>query len=114
MEAFILAGRASRRMGTDKSQLLIERQTFAERIAETLLQVADRVTLVGGVGANFPRVEDIYPQWGALGGIHSALATCKSDWAIVVACDLPFVTTQLFSFLAGVRLAHVAVVPFKP
>jgi molybdenum cofactor guanylyltransferase len=113
MEAFILAGGASRRMGTDKSQLLIERQTFTERIAETLLQVAERVTLVGGVEANFPRVADIYPQWGALGGLHAALAECKAEWAIVVACDLPFVSAELVSFLAGKRVDHDAVVPVQ-
>src|SRR6185295_9481229 len=113
MEAFILAGGASRRMGTDKSQLPIERQTFAERIAETLLQVADSVKLVGGLGSNFRRVADVYPQWGALGGIHAALAACKSDWAIVVACDLPFVTAELFSFLASFCLDHDAVVPIQ-
>jgi len=110
MEAFILAGGASRRMGTDKSQLLIDRQTFADRIAETLSQVADSVTLVGGQAA---RVADVYPQWGALGGIHGALAACKSNWAIVVACDLPFVTAELFSFLAAERLDHDAVVPIQ-
>jgi molybdopterin-guanine dinucleotide biosynthesis protein A len=113
MEAFILAGGASRRMGTDKSQLLIERQTFTERIAETLSQIADTVTLVGGHGSNFPRVTDVYPQWGALGGIHGALAACKSDWAIVVACDLPFVTAELFSFLTRLRLDHDAIVPIQ-
>ena len=113
MEAFILAGGASSRMGTDKSQLLIERQTFTERIAETLLQVADSVTLVGGPGSSFPRVADVYPQWGALGGLHAALSACKHDWAIVVACDLPFVTTELFSFLAGMRMDHDAVVPVQ-
>jgi molybdopterin-guanine dinucleotide biosynthesis protein A len=113
MEAFILAGGASSRMGTDKSQLLIERQTFTERIAETLLQVADSVTLVGGLASNFPRVADIYPQWGALGGIHAALTACQSDWAIVVACDLPFVSGELFSFLARLCLDHDAVVPIQ-
>jgi len=113
MEAFILAGGASRRMGTDKSLLLIERQTFTERIAETLSPVADSVTLVGGLGSNFPRVADVYPQWGALGGIHAALAACKSEWAIVVACDLPFVTAALFSFLASFCLDHEAVVPIQ-
>ncbi|HEY0364865.1 MAG TPA: molybdenum cofactor guanylyltransferase [Pyrinomonadaceae bacterium] len=114
IEAFILAGGASRRMGTDKAQLPIERQTFTERIAETLSTVADSVTLVGGLGSNFPRVADIYPQWGALGGLHAALATCESEWAIVVACDLPFVTAELFSFLAQKRLDHHAVVPIQP
>jgi molybdopterin-guanine dinucleotide biosynthesis protein A len=117
MEAFILAGGASRRMGTDKSQLLIERQTFTERIAETLLAVADSVTLVGFVSreasSSLPVVADIYPQWGALGGLHAALAACKRDWAIVVACDLPFVTAELFTFLAGRRLDHDAVVPIQ-
>ncbi|MEN3329331.1 MAG: hypothetical protein V7638_4138, partial [Acidobacteriota bacterium] len=113
MEAFILAGGASRRMGTDKSLLLIERQTFTERIAETLLQVVERVTLVGGQSSNFPRVADVYPQWGALGGVHAALTACKSEWAIVVACDLPFVTAELFSFLAELHLDHDAVVPIQ-
>src|SRR5574338_1370504 len=118
MEAFILAGGASSRMGTDKSQLLIERQTFTERIAETLLQVADSVALVGISGgqaqkSNLRTVADVYPHLGALGGIHAALATCESDWAIVVACDLPFVTAELFSFLASKRLDHDAVGPIQ-
>jgi len=114
MEAFILAGGASRRMGTDKSQLLIERQTFTERIAETLSQVADSVALVGRqAGSSLPSVADVYQQWGALGGLHAALAACKHQWAIVVACDLPFVTAELFSFLAGMCLDHDAVVPIQ-
>src|ERR1044071_2947153 len=100
MEAFILAGGASRRMGTDKSLLPIGRQTFAEHIAETLLQVADSVRLVGrDESSTLSAVPDVYPQWGALGGLHAALAACESEWAIVVACDLPFVTPELFSFL---------------
>ena len=108
-EAFILAGGASRRMGTDKSQLLIERQTFTQRIAETLLNVTDSVTIVGGNG-----IPDLYPQWGALGGLHAALAACNREWAIVVACDLPFVTSELFQHLASLRAHHDAVVPMQP
>src|SRR5829696_4019283 len=107
-EAFILAGGASRRMGTDKSQLHIHGQTFTERLAETLLNVTDSVTIVGHNG-----IPDLYPQWGALGGLHAALSACKREWAIVVACDLPFVTAELFSFLAERRLDHDAVVPVQ-
>ena len=107
-EAFILAGGASRRMGTDKSQLRIERQTFTERIAETLLNVTDSITIVGGNG-----IPDLYPQWGALGGLHAALAACNREWAIVVACDLPFVTSELFFYLGDQRMDHDAVVPVQ-
>jgi len=114
-EAFILAGGASSRMGTDKSQLLIDRQTFTERIAETLLKLTDSVTLVGQRlnDLPLPNVPDVYPQWGALGGLHAALTACSREWAIVVACDLPFVTSELFLRLATMRLDHDAVVPVQ-
>ena len=114
IEAFILAGGASRRMGTDKSQLRLEQKTFTERISETLLQITDLVTIVGRNDAHLPGIPDIYPQWGALGGVHAALAACQRDWAIVVACDLPFVTAELFQHLASLRLDHEAVVPLQP
>jgi len=115
-QAFILAGGASSRMGTDKSQLLIERQTFTERIADTLRKVTDSVTVVGRTlsDSSLPSVPDVYPQWGALGGLHAALTAATREWAIVVACDLPFVTSELFSHLATLRLDHDAVVPIQP
>jgi len=112
-EAFILAGGASSRMGTDKSQLRLEHQTFTERIAATLQMLTDSVTVVGRTSPKFPSVADIYPQWGALGGLHAALAACKRECAIVVACDLPFVTAELFSYLASLRMDHEAVVPLQ-
>ncbi len=115
LEAFILAGGASSRMGTDKSQLLIENQTFVARIANTLLTITDSVRLVGGrENSKLPVVADVYPQWGALGGLHAAVTACRSDWAIVVACDLPFVTAELFIRLASLREDYDAVVPIQP
>ena len=113
-EAFILTGGASSRMGTDKSQLRLDDQTFTERIAATLLMLTDAVTVVGRTSLNLPSVADVYPNWGALGGLHAALATCKREWAIVVACDLPFVTAPLFEHLAGLRMDHEAVVALQP
>jgi molybdopterin-guanine dinucleotide biosynthesis protein A len=115
IDAFILAGGASRRMGTDKSQLLIDGQMFVERIADTLLTLTDSVTIVGPTSIPPLRnIPDVYAQWGALGGLHAALGACRREWTIVVACDLPFVTSELFLYLAGVRLGHDAVVPFQP
>src|ERR1044072_7322561 len=100
-EAFILTGGRSSRMGTDKSQLLIAGQTFTARIAETLSQLTDSVMVAGReADPGLRSFADVYPEWGALGGLHAALTACKREWAIVVACDLPFVTTELLSFLA--------------
>ncbi|HEU4433890.1 MAG TPA: molybdenum cofactor guanylyltransferase [Pyrinomonadaceae bacterium] len=115
VEAFILAGGASSRMGTDKSQLLLEDQTFVERIAATLQTVTDTIRLVGSSdNSTFATVADVYPRWGALGGLQAALTACEREWAIVVACDLPFVTSELFRSLAALRMDHDAVVPLQP
>jgi molybdenum cofactor guanylyltransferase len=115
IEAFILAGGKSSRMGTDKSQLLLEDQTFVERIRATLLTVTDTIRLVGGAeNSKLASVADVYPQWGALGGLHAALTAGRREWAIVVACDLPFVTSELFRTLASIRGDYDAVVPLQP
>ena len=114
-EAFILAGGASSRMGSDKSQLLLDDQTFVERIATSLRMVTDSVSLVGSFNnSELPIVADVYPKWGALGGLHAALTACHREWAIVVACDLPLVTAELFERLASCRDEYDAVVPIQP
>ena len=45
----------------------------------------------------------MYEARGALGGIHAALAACRAPWALIVSCDLPFVTRELFERLWSLR-----------
>jgi molybdopterin-guanine dinucleotide biosynthesis protein A len=58
-------------------------------------------------------VPDVYGEWGALGGLHAALAACQSEWAIGLSCELPFVTAELFAYLASLRASYDAVVPVQ-
>jgi molybdopterin-guanine dinucleotide biosynthesis protein A len=129
IEGFILAGGQSRRMGTDKSRLTINGQTFLERIAEEISGVAISVAVVGAgsssqdiqlrnselrqTGMAVLHVPDVYPNWGALGGVHAALAACASESALIVACDFPFVTRELFNQLAARREDFEAVAPVQ-
>jgi molybdopterin-guanine dinucleotide biosynthesis protein A len=116
VEGFILVGGASRRMGRDKALLDFGGQPLLERIARELSAVASAVSLVGARQpySSFKNVPDAYQQWGALGGIHAALMAAKTDWATVVACDLPFVTSELFERLATfVSNMTDAVVPIQ-
>jgi len=103
VEGFILVGGASRRMGSDKAQLMFGAQTGVERIASELKTHTERVRSVGAraehSGAGFENVPDVFESWGALGGIHSALGASQAQWAIIVACDLPLVTSALFARL---------------
>jgi len=114
---FILAGGQSRRMGRDKSQLLLAGQTFVARIASELGAATDTVSVVGTDTIALPHrlatIADVYPGWGALGGVQAALAACAADWALIVACDFPFVTGELFRRLAGLRGGFAAVAPIQ-
>ena len=115
VEAFILSGGASSRMGTDKSRLMLNGQTFIERIAQSLSGFASRITIVGRDAEDLPfaSVIDIHPKWGALGGIETALANCHTECAFVIACDLPFVTSDLCWRLSSYRQSYDAVVPIQ-
>ncbi|HTG95588.1 MAG TPA: molybdenum cofactor guanylyltransferase, partial [Pyrinomonadaceae bacterium] len=115
IEAFILAGGASSRMGTDKARLFLEGKTFIERISQTLGDFASRVVIVGqhSEDLSLESVSDIHPKWGALGGIETALTNCETEWAFVIACDLPFATADLCRRLSNFRQSHDAVVPIQ-
>jgi molybdopterin-guanine dinucleotide biosynthesis protein A len=121
IEGFILAGGASRRMGTDKSRLVLHGQSFVQRIASEIHAVTPSVRIVGNLRPalqpddplSLPKIPDVYPHWGALGGVHAALSACNAEWAMVVACDFPYVTSDLFFRLASVRKDYDAVAPIQ-
>jgi molybdopterin-guanine dinucleotide biosynthesis protein A len=117
IEGFILAGGASSRMGADKSRLVLDGRTFIERISDALSSITPNIRIVGTHAgpphSSLAPVPDIYPAWGALGGLHAALAACQTEWAAVVACDLPFVTGDLFLRLAQLRVGFDAVAPIQ-
>ncbi len=114
--AFILAGGESRRMGTDKSQLVLDGESFVERIATKFATTTQNVVVVGKpstASTTLPHLPDVYPKWGALGGVHTALASCAAPWCLIVACDFPFVTAELFQRLASLRGNFEAVAPVQ-
>ena len=116
LEGFILAGGASSRMGTDKSSLVLDGRTFVERIENSLSAITANIRIVGKrdhARRSLATVPDVFPEWGALGGLHAALAACNAEWAAVVACDLPFVSGELFVRLANLREGFEAVAPVQ-
>jgi molybdopterin-guanine dinucleotide biosynthesis protein A len=113
LEGFVLAGGASSRMRSDKAKLVLNERTFVERTAA----VATVVSVVGSPEktgqAKLRAVGDVFENWGALGGLHAALSACGATWAAVVACDLPFVSGDLFIRLAAARNGFDAVAPIQ-
>src|SRR6266436_4670837 len=99
--AFVLAGGKSIRMGQDKAFLPWEGQTLLARALEATQAVAS-LTRIVGARAKFDAyanvVEDIFVDRGPLGGIHAALSLTAREFNLVLAVDLPFVTSALLTY----------------
>jgi molybdopterin-guanine dinucleotide biosynthesis protein A len=113
--AAILAGGQARRLGgQDKSALIVDGVRFIDRQIAALRPLTDRIVLVGYRGsgpAPLPVEIDRWPGTGALGALGTALSVAQTDRVLVLACDLPFVTTEFLAFLAAVDRAATAVIP---
>jgi molybdenum cofactor guanylyltransferase len=95
---FVLAGGRSSRMGRDKALLPFKGRTLLECVAAEVHQVTNAVTVVGNISRHsylsYPVIEDIFPGRGPLSGIHAALAASCAEWNLIVACDMPEVTSD--------------------
>jgi molybdopterin-guanine dinucleotide biosynthesis protein A len=131
VNAYVLAGGRSLRMGQDKAFLELGGYTLLER-ALGLARGAAGNAWIAGSAAKFaafgPVVEDVYRECGPLAGIHAALAGAPNDVHVstsdvktsdarttdlnlMLAVDLPFVRLDFLKYLiARARQSNAAVV----
>lgn len=114
---FVLAGGASSRMGRDKALLPLGGKTLLEHVAAEVHAAAGNVTVVGPPERygqlGLEVVADVIAGSGPLGGILTALTLARAEWNLIVACDLPGVTSaRLRSLLdAAARTDADALMP---
>jgi molybdopterin-guanine dinucleotide biosynthesis protein A len=104
--AILAGGRASRFGGTDKSALVIGRSRINQRELAAMSPVASEILIISNAAARYPGlgipvVGDRVAGAGPLGGIYTALVSARHPWVLIVACDMPFVSTMLFETLVG-------------
>jgi molybdopterin-guanine dinucleotide biosynthesis protein A len=114
--AILIGGKATRFDGRDKSSLVVEGRTILSRQLEALSDVASDVMLVGRepslvAPASVRRIADIVPGCGPLSGIHAALSAARGDATLMLACDMPFVSTPLLRHLVSLADHADIVVP---
>ncbi len=119
IHAFIQAGGRSSRMGTDKAWLEINGLPMIEHVLAAAESVAAILSIViNQANPNADRYRELAAKWnarllydlhdhkGPLGGIHTALTHCgEHESALILACDLPFITTEFLSFLCKIHQA---------
>jgi molybdenum cofactor guanylyltransferase len=104
LSAYVLAGGQSSRMGTDKAFQLLEGLSLLTRVLDVARSVTDDVHIVGQkqkYSSFAPTIEDIFPGCGPLGGIHAALRSSDRELNLILAVDVPFVTSALLRHLVA-------------
>jgi molybdenum cofactor guanylyltransferase len=108
---FLQAGGGSSRFGSDKALAKLAGKTMIQRTADLLASVCDEVTIVATAAKYenlpWPLIEDRWPGQGPLGGILTALLSIHDlaahsgtrSFALIVSCDMPFLTQEFLSFL---------------
>ena len=114
----ILAGGQSRRLGMDKSLLELGGQSLIARTVDKLAVLSDDVVVVTNnqesyehlaLGARF--VPDEQPGGGALMGVYSGLKAAVHESALVVACDMPFLSVALLRHMLPRIAGYDVVMP---
>lgn len=107
LSAVILAGGESRRMGRDKAWIELDGEPLISLAVEKVRQLGvTKVYISGRAGEDYsvlkcPVLIDLEPDFGPLGGIERALHACESPLLLVLAVDLPRMTSAFLESLVA-------------
>jgi molybdenum cofactor guanylyltransferase len=112
----ILAGGQSRRMGTDKSFLLLDGKPLIQRVIDRASHLKMPLILIANDVERYqqfdvPVYPDIISGAGSLGGLYTALTHSQTEYTLCVACDMPQIKPALLQYLITLKDSYDAVVP---
>jgi len=116
MTGIILAGGENSRMGSDKAFLTFEGRPLIEHILAVHRTLFSRTIIVTRTPERFRAypvdiAEDAFDIRGPLTGIYSGMLRSNDDLHFVNACDMPFLSTRLISYMRDEAGDNDAVVP---
>jgi molybdopterin-guanine dinucleotide biosynthesis protein A len=107
LTGIILSGGKSSRMGLEKGLVDFRGKPLISYAIEALKPVTDALL----VSANnrlddyrnfgYEIVRDKVKEIGPMGGLLAALKHSKTEYNLVLSCDMPFVSTELMDYLSG-------------
>ncbi|MCD6449501.1 MAG: molybdenum cofactor guanylyltransferase [Thermotogaceae bacterium] len=112
MNIAILCGGKGRRIGNvNKGLLTVCGKTFVEILYDELRELGE-VYIIGRKedfkSLEIPAFADILPNLGPLGGIYTALSIAKSEYVLLVPCDMPTFKKEHALFLEEILLDYHA------
>ena len=84
--------------------LEIDGVTMVDRVIDLVRRAGVEPVVVGSSGENRRTlsarvIPDDWPGAGPMGGIATALRETRTPWNLVIACDMPYLTTEWLEFL---------------
>jgi len=119
MTAIILAGGMSSRLGQNKALQVLEGKSLIQRVNERLDALSAEIVIVTASGEPVPcsaavpikTVSDIWAGRGPLVGLYSGLMASSCQQAVVVGCDMPFLSVGLLEYISQISSCFDVVVP---
>jgi molybdopterin-guanine dinucleotide biosynthesis protein A len=117
--AILAGGRATRFGGQDKSALPVHGRSILDHQIAALAPLTNDLMIVGDVArpVHVPLrkelriVHDLVPGCGPLGGLHAALTAAGGKPVLLVACDMPYLSTPFLEYLLSLAGGADIVVP---
>ena len=97
-KAFILIGGKSKRFGSPKWKVVIDGKTVLDRIWGSCTEFENRFVVGKEKHAdlNKPFIQDELKLNAPINGLYTALKNTKTDWNLLLSCDLPLVESDIF------------------
>ena len=99
ISCYILCGGKSSRMKSEKGLVKYLNKPFLQWIIEAVEPVTNKIFLVTDNKEykvfNYPLVSDVFKNKGPVGGIYSALNHTKTDYNLILSCDVPNMSSKV-------------------
>jgi molybdopterin-guanine dinucleotide biosynthesis protein A len=108
--AIILAGGSSTRMESDKGLIVLSSEPMVCIVADILTNLVDEILVVVGskeqkmkyskvLGDQVEILIDLYRDGSPLVGAITAFQKTKAKYALITACDMPFISPEIVQWL---------------
>jgi molybdopterin-guanine dinucleotide biosynthesis protein A len=99
----ILSGGKSSRMGSEKGFMSYNGKPFIQHSIEALKPLVMEIIIVSNNVDydvfGLKRIEDVMENAGPLAGLYSGLHQSKTDYNLVLSCDIPLINTSILQRL---------------
>jgi molybdopterin-guanine dinucleotide biosynthesis protein A len=112
--AYILIGGESKRFGSLKWQTTINGQTILDRIWDACDGIGNRYVIGKKKpdSISYPFIKDELEINAPINGLYTALKNAKTDWILLLSCDLPLIDSNTILELWNVNKTELdAIVP---